>query len=219
MGNEVPKCCKEEEAEVPNVEKLEDEHTALSRRHQSPSGNRDFVRSRVWYGKSSVMVELPCGKSSLADSRRIIVEQLRECGFEMPSADSEASKLAFKYKDQTIGDWLMLSSLALKDFSTQDLKVIEIAVVSGEVPLQADGSCSSPTMRPKTRPDEAMPAPKPKNQSENEKVWAIVESAMTALSDGDKKEEPVAALAQAFEQANINMHVRLHPFVDVHTFA
>ena len=58
--------------------------------------------------------------------------------------------------------------------------------------------------------------PKPKNQSENEKVWAIVESAMTALSDGDKKEEPVAALAQAFEQANANMHVRAPcAFVDV----
>ena len=116
MGNSVPKCCKEEKSEIPSVATLEDEHAALSRRHNSPAGGvtdspvPTVQRVRVHCDDASIVAKVPT--TSLADFRTSVLQQLADSGIAMQRGSH------IRYKDHE-GNWLVLSPLALEDFSCQ----------------------------------------------------------------------------------------------------
>lgn len=153
-------------------------------------------RVRAQFEADSIVAEVPT--TSLQDFRSSLLQQLRESGFDIP----RDSRLTIRYKDHD--DWLVLSPLALQDIRRKP--TVEVAITQGQLslvsprPMRVSSTASSTV--------EAVPAAFALQEKvDGGAIWAQADSSAAALSLGENGEESVVILAQAFAQANANMHV------------
>jgi hypothetical protein len=187
------------------------EHSAFSLDGEGLGSRRVLVS----VGSAKIVADVSIG--SLVEFRSSLVKQLDDAGVRIASADRTEEGIrrpltdhttpavSIQYREFGTGEWLLLSSAALKDFALlQRSHRIEIAVSSS--PHTKPTLTGNRIHRMHSAPPglSSWASAKPSSEADGKLLWERMTAAADTLRSGQNQEECVTILAQKFEEAKSN---------------